>query len=230
MKKLFSSLTLFERILLLFSLIVITAAFIIFDGKDYISFIASLIGAVSLIFCAKGHPIGQILIIIFSILYGLVALRVKYYGELATYVLMTLPMAVYALIEWIRHPYDEETREVEVKKIDRRDVLTLLISAAFVSVAFYFILGFFATPHLPLATVSVLTSFSAVFLSAKRSPLYAVAYAMNDIVLIALWSLSLKESMGNVSVLVCFSIFLIHDIYGFISWRKRGEEQQNLTA
>ena len=42
MKKLFSSLTKFERILLLFSLIVITAAFIIFDGKDYISFIASI--------------------------------------------------------------------------------------------------------------------------------------------------------------------------------------------
>ena len=230
MKKLFSSLTAFERFLLLFSLTVITAAFIIFDGKDYISFIASLIGAVSLIFCAKGHPIGQILIIIFSILYGLVALRVKYYGELATYVLMTLPMAVYALIEWIRHPYDLQTREVEVKKIGRRDALTLLISAAFVTVAFYFILGFFKTPYLPLATVSVLTSFSAVFLSAKRSPLYAVAYAMNDIVLIALWTLSLEESMGNISVLVCFSLFLIHDIYGFISWYKRGRKQRRKTA
>ena len=230
MKKFFSSLTKFERILLLFSLIVITAAFIIFDGNDYLSFIASIIGAISLIFCAKGHPIGQILIIIFSILYGLVALRVKYYGELATYVLMTLPMAVYALIEWIRHPYNEETREVEVKKIGRRDVLSLVISATAVSVGFYFILGFFETPYLPLATLSVLTSFSAVFLSAKRSPLYAIAYGLNDLVLIALWALSLGESMGNVSVLVCFSIFLIHDIYGFISWYKRGVKQQKEAA
>lgn len=230
MKKLFSSLTAFERFLLLFSLIVITAAFIIFDGNDYISFIASIIGAISLIFCAKGHPIGQVLIIIFSILYGIVALRVKYYGELATYVLMTLPMAVYALIEWIRHPYDPQTREVEVKKIGRRDVLSLVISAAAVSVGFYFILGFFETPYLPLATLSVLTSFSAVFLSAKRSPLYAIAYGLNDLVLIALWALSLGESMGNVSVLVCFSIFLIHDIYGFISWYKRGVKQQKEAA
>ena len=230
MKKLFSSLTAFERFLLLFSLIVITAAFIIFDGNDYISFIASIIGAISLIFCAKGHPIGQVLIIIFSILYGLVALRVKYYGELATYVLMTLPMAVYALIEWIRHPYNEETREVEVKKISRRDVLSLVISSVAVSVGFYFILGFFETPYLPLATLSVLTSFSAVFLSAKRSPLYAIAYGLNDLVLIALWALSLGESMGNVSVLVCFSIFLIHDIYGFISWYKRGVKQQKEAA
>ena len=216
--------------MLLFSLTVITAAFIIFDGNDYLSFIASIIGAISLIFCAKGHPIGQILIIIFSILYGLVALRVKYYGELATYVLMTLPMAVYALIEWIRHPYNEETREVEVKKIGRRDVLSLVISAAAVSVGFYFILGFFETPYLPLATLSVLTSFSAVFLSAKRSPLYAIAYGLNDLVLIALWALSLEESMGNISVLVCFSLFLIHDIYGFISWYKRGRNQRKKTA
>ena len=230
MKKLISSLTAFERILLIFSMIVITAAFIIFDGNDYLSFIASLVGAVSLIFCAKGHPIGQALIIIFSILYGIVAIRVKYYGELATYVLMTLPMAVYALIEWLRHPYDEETREVEVKKIDKKDVFALVISAALVSVAFYFILGFFKTPHLPLATLSVLTSFSAVFLSAKRSPLYAVAYALNDLVLIALWALSLKENMGNISVLVCFSIFLVHDIYGFISWSQRGVKQQSKTA
>ena len=230
MKKLFSSLTAFERFLLLFSLTVITAAFIIFDGKDYISFIASIIGAISLIFCAKGHPIGQVLIIIFSILYGIVALRVKYYGELATYVLMTLPMAVYALIEWILHPYDLQTREVEVKKISRRDVLALVISSAAVSVGFYFSLGFFKTPYLPLATVSVLTSFSAVFLSAKRSPLYAIAYGLNDLVLIALWALSLEESMGNISVLVCFSLFLIHDIYGFISWYKRGKNQRKETA
>ena len=211
-------------------MIVISAAFIIFDGNDYLSFIASLIGAISLIFCAKGHPIGQVLIIIFSILYGIVSLRVKYYGELATYVLMTLPMAVYALIEWIRHPYDEETREVEVKKIGGRDVLALVISAVAVSVGFYFILGFFKTPYLPLATVSVLTSFSAVFLSAKRSPLYAIAYGLNDLVLIALWALSLEESMGNISVLVCFSLFLIHDIYGFISWYKRGRNQRKETA
>lgn len=226
MKKLYRSLSLFEKLLLLFSLVFITAAFYIFDGKDYISFIASLIGSVSLIFCAKGHPIGQVLIIIFSLMYGYVSIKVGYYGEMLTYVFMTTPMAVYALVEWIRHPFDKESREVEVKRIGRKDIIAMAFTTAAITAAFYFILGYFNTAFLPVATLSVTTSFAAVFLSAKRSPYYAIAYGLNDVVLIILWSLSLAQNPGNISVFACFCVFLVHDIYGFLSWKKREEKQR----
>ena len=46
------------------------------------------------------------------------------------------------------------------------------------------------TANLIPSTFSVATSFVAVFLTYKRSPYYAAAYAVNDIVLIVLWSLA----------------------------------------
>ena len=46
---------------------------------------ASLIGVTSLIFCAKGNPFGQFLMILFSLLYGLISFSFAYYGEMLTY-------------------------------------------------------------------------------------------------------------------------------------------------
>lgn len=57
----------FEKTLLTSSLLILTMSYIIFPGSGTLSFIASLIGAFSLIFCAKGNPVGQLLII-FSVL------------------------------------------------------------------------------------------------------------------------------------------------------------------
>lgn len=70
--------------------------------------IASLIGVPSLIFCAKGNPVGQILMIVFSILYGIISYGFAYYGEMITYLGMTLPMAVFSLVSWLRNPYEDK--------------------------------------------------------------------------------------------------------------------------
>ena len=42
---------------------------------------------------AKGNPVGQGLMILFSVLYGIISWRVAYYGEMITYLGMTAPMA-----------------------------------------------------------------------------------------------------------------------------------------
>ena len=39
---------------------------------------ASFVGVTSLIFCAKGNPFGQLLMIVFSVIYGIISLRVGY--------------------------------------------------------------------------------------------------------------------------------------------------------
>ena len=51
-----------------------------------------------LIFNAKGNPFGQFLMVIFSMLYGIISFNFKYYGEMITYLGMTMPMALFALI------------------------------------------------------------------------------------------------------------------------------------
>ena len=52
-----------ERILWLASVLLIVVSFCIFDRANVLTLIASLTGATSLIFNAKGNPLGQLLMI-----------------------------------------------------------------------------------------------------------------------------------------------------------------------
>ena len=198
----------------------ILVAFLVFDRANYMTLAASLIGVTSLIFNAKGNPIGQAMMIVFSLLYGMISYRFAYYGEMATYLGMTGPMALLALISWLRNPYKGNKAEVAVNRIGAVEWILMLILSVFVTVAFYFILDYFGTANMLPSTLSVTTSFIAVYLTFRRSPYFALAYAANDIVLIVLWILAAMDDISYLSVVICFVLFLVNDIYGFISWKK----------
>ena len=228
MNKLIKYFTKTEWAIWLSSIGLIIVSFIFSPTKDYLSFVSSLVGVTALIYSAKGNPFGQVLMILFCIMYGIISYSFAYYGEVITYVLMTGPMAVYALISWLRNPYEGNKAEVKVNRISKKEVLTMIGLSIVVTIVFFFVLKRFGTANLIVSTLSVTTSFIAVYLTARRSPFYALAYAANDIVLIILWLLA---SIGNpeyITTVACFIVFLINDIYGFISWR-RMEKRQIIT-
>jgi len=197
----------------------ILLSFIIFDREKYLTLLASLIGVTSLIFNAKGNPFGQILMVIFSLMYGIISHTFAYYGEMITYLGMTMPMSVFALVSWLRNPYNGSRTEVKVNSIGRTETIIMCALAAAVTVLFYFILMYFDTANIVPSTISVTTSFLAVYLTFRRSPYFALAYAANDIVLIVLWTMASVYDTGYISVVVCFAAFLANDVYGYISWR-----------
>lgn len=211
--------TRFEKILWFFSCLVIFLTYLFFDD-NFLSLIASLIGVTSLIFCAKGNPIGQFLMILFSLIYGYISYTFSYYGEMFTYLGMTMPMATFSLISWLKNPYKGNKNEVTVSLLKTKDYIVLLFLTMIVTCIFYFILNYFNTSYLALSTVSIATSFFAVYLTLKRSHFYAMAYACNDIVLIFLWTLASLENPSYTPVIICFIIFLINDLYGFINWKR----------
>lgn len=219
-----------ELALWICSVALIVIAFCIWDRVNFLTLAASLIGVTSLIFCAKGNPVGQVLIIIFAVLYGIISWMVAYYGEMITYVGMTAPMAVYALIVWLKHPFAGKRSEVKVNRLRAREYLFMFLLAAAVTVAFYFILEAFHTANLIPSTISVTTSFVAVYLTARRSPFYALAYAANDVVLIVLWSMAAAADPSCLSVVICFCVFLVNDLYGFINWMRMQRRQARADA
>lgn len=198
----------------------IVIAFCVFDRENYLTLLASLIGVTSLIFNAKGNPFGQVLMVVFSLLYGIISFTFSYYGEMITYLGMTMPMAVFALISWLRNPYNGNKAEVKVNTISTRETMFMWALTAVITVLFYFILAYFETANIIPSTISVTTSFLAVYLTFRRSPYFALAYAANDIVLIVLWVLASMCDARYISVVVCFAAFLVNDIYGFISWQE----------
>ena len=62
------------------SVMVIIISFCVFDRINYMTLCASLIGVTSLIFNAKGNPFGQLLMVVFSLLYGIISYTFSYYG------------------------------------------------------------------------------------------------------------------------------------------------------
>ena len=225
MKKLFAYFSTMELILWSVSIFFIVLSFCIFDRESYLTLVASLIGVTSLIFNAKGNPIGQALMIAFSLLYGIISYTFSYYGEMITYLGMTMPMAVFALIAWLKNPYKGNKAEVKVNSIGKTEQLLMWLLSLIVTVAFYFILKHFNTANIIPSTVSVTTSFLAVYLTFRRCPTFALAYAANDIVLILLWLLASISDIRYISVVVCFVAFLFNDIYGFVSWQRMRKRQ-----
>lgn len=221
-----SSLTKFEKALWLISSLIITVSFLFGTDKNPLTLIVSLIGVTSLIFIAKGNVWGQILMIIFSIIYGYISYKTRYYGEMITYVGMTGPMAVMALVAWLKNPFEGEENQVAVAEITPLKLTIVSALTVIVTVIFYFILKYFNTANLVLSTFSVLTSFFAASLTFLRSPYYALGYAANDVVLIILWVLASVENPGYIPMVMCFVVFFVNDVYGYISWKRMAEMQK----
>ena len=219
------SLTRFEWALWLTSLAVVAGTALIFRSVDALSLIASLIGVTALIFVAKGHVLGQVLTIVFAVFYGVISWGFRYYGEAFTYLGMTAPMALLALITWLRNPY-KDSAEVTVRRLTGKNWLVLILLTVVVTAAFYFILRAMGNAALAISTLSITTSFLASYLTAMRSPYYALAYAANDVVLIALWVIAAIADPSSIPMVACFLMFFLNDMYGFINWRRMERKQQ----
>lgn len=227
MKKLLQYFSPFEWTLWLISVAIITASYLFGESFYPLSLIASVLGVTALLFIAKGNVVGQFLVIIFSFLYAIVSYNFRYYGELITYVFMSTPSAVFACVTWIKNPSKSSKSEVKVATMSKMKwFLTCLISVT-VTVALYFILRYFNTKNLALSTLSVTTSILASTLLIFRCRYYALAYALNDVVLIGLWVLASIEDTSNLPMVFCFVTFFFNDVYSFINWKRIEKRQAN---
>ena len=98
----FSQLTKSEWILWGISAAVVTVSFFFGENNSILNLVASPTGVTSLIFVAKGDVFGQMLTVLFSIMYSIISYRFRYYGEMITYLGMTAPVALMSVISWLR--------------------------------------------------------------------------------------------------------------------------------
>lgn len=223
--RLFLYFTKFEIGLWLSSVVVIATSFVLFQSKNYLTLTASLIGATFLILNAKGNVWGQVLTVMFSVLYGVISYASAYYGEMITYLGMTAPIAGAAIVSWVKNPAKNGKNQVKVNQLAQKEYAFLLGLSIAVTVIFYFILAAFDTAVLWLSTVSVFTSFVGAYLTMRRSEYFAIGYAANDVVLIVLWLIAASKDSSYFSMVICFLVFLINDIYGFFSWLEMKKSQ-----
>lgn len=229
LKNPFRDLTKFELALWLCSVVVVFLSFCLSPDGSVVSLLASLVGVTALIFVAKGYVFGQVLCIFFAILYGIVSFWQQYYGEMITYLGMSAPAALAAVIAWIRNPSGNGSTVKVRKAMGGKEWLLTCALTVGVTVGFYFLLEALHTANLGFSTLSVATSFLASALTFLRSPYYALAYAANDLVLIVLWVLATMRDISYLPMIFCFVMFLANDLYGFYNWQKMKRLQESMA-
>lgn len=221
----FSGLSKFELILWAVSSAVVVISFFTGDKSNPLTLFATLTGVTALIFLAKGDVTGQILSVVFAVLYGIISYEYHYYGEMITYLGMSGPIAAMSVVSWLRHPYKEDCSEVKINSLSKINAVIMIALTTLVTFIFYFILKAFNTENLIFSTISIATSFLASYLMFFRCSLYALAYCANDIVLIVLWVLATLENPGYLPMIFCFVMFFCNDLYGFYNWEKMKKNQ-----
>lgn len=214
-----------EWALWIISLTVVAVTSLMAPDVHPVTFAGTLVGVTALIFMARGDVWGQILSAAFGVLYAIASWELRYWSEVITYLGMSLPMSLMAIVSWLRHPF-ADTQEVTVARLKPWQRLLGAAATAVATTVFFFVLRAFATPHLPVATLSIATSFLAAYLTFMRSAWYAMAYAANDVVLMALWTLTTLADPAYAPMIACFGMFLINDLYAWISWRTRERRQR----
>lgn len=209
-----------EWILWLGSLFLVIVSNVLSMNIDILTLVAACVGITSLVFAAKGNVWAQILMIIFSILYGIISWRFHYWGEMITYLGMTMPMAIWSTITWLKNPA-KNGKEVAIQKLRLKHIVWLVLFGTITTIVFYYILAVLNTPNIVFSTISITTSFLAASLTMLRSSYYALGYALNDIVLIILWMFASLKNPAYIPVTINFAIFFFNDMYGFICWKKR---------
>lgn len=226
-KKALKYFTPLEWIIYFGSLILILILFIVFKNRGWLYFAGAAIGVSSLMFDAKGNVLGQFIGIIFDILYAIISYRFGYYGEMFTYLFLSLPEAVIAIISWLRHPFKGNTAEVQINEIKLKEYILVFAGSVLFTFGIYFVLKYLNTANLILSTMSVFTCTIATYLLIRRSRFYPIFFFINDIMLIVLWIFASAESTVNVPMVGCFVSYLFIDVYTFLSWSKILKRQKN---
>lgn len=226
MKKFFKNWNLFEIIFLFCSLLVVSLCFAFGSDKNVFSFIVSLVGVVSVLTVAKGLVVAPFINIVYNILYAIISITQKYYGEAIIYIGLMIPICVLSIVLWLKNKNKDNSDVVDINKIKGKEYLYLAVATVVVTIGFYFLLKVLNTNELIISTISLVTSLVASYLMLRRCSYYALGYILNDIILIVLWSIVVKNSgIGYLPTVISFCVFLINDIYGFVHWKLEEKKQ-----
>ncbi|MDE7337385.1 MAG: nicotinamide riboside transporter PnuC, partial [Clostridia bacterium] len=206
-------------------IIIMSACF----GASWMSAITGLFGLSCVLFAAKGKVIGILFTWVMIVFYSILSYKNKYYGEVFINVCMMFPMTIISLVAWIKNLGKDYV--VKVNSIKKTEIIIVFAVACAAFVAFYFILRALGTSQLIFSTISIVTSVLATYFQSRRSKYGFLAFLVNDAVLCVLWLFATLEDVKNVAMLTAVSLYVVSDIYGFISWGalQRRQQRESLT-
>ncbi len=228
-KEFINKLNWFERIFPIVALLIVTVSFIISPEKNWLSFVSAFIGVFAFFCVAKGLVIAPFLSIIQSIFYVIISYYQSYYGELilgALYILLSFV----TIFTWLKNRNKKDKDFVQVNKIKPLEFVVIIVVGAGVGVGCYFMLRALNTNELLTSTFSMVASLISSYLVLRRSSYYSVGYIINDVIVVILWSFTIKSvGLAFLPTILGYAIYFVNDIYGLVNW-KIMEKRQDMES
>ena len=222
-KKVFGHWHIAELILYIAGLVLISVMSICFKAS-WISAVTGIFGLSCVMFTAKGKVIGIFLTWGMIVFYSILSFQNKYYGEVFINICMMFPMTIISLVAWLKHLGKDYV--VKVNSITKKEIIIVSAVAVIAFVVFYFVLRALGTSQLIFSTISIVTSVLATYFQSRRSKYGFLSFLFNDAVLCVLWLMATLEDIKNISMLVAVALYVVCDIYGFVSWSVMQKRQQ----
>lgn len=217
-RKFFEDWTIFEKIWLCLSIVLMITLSIIW-GEKPLALISGLAGVISVVLCAKGKLINYGFGMVQAVTYIFLCYESKIYGEVMYNVAM-IPMIIIGFLSWRKH-MKEEQEEVQTRNLSLKGWLVLIVTMILSVWGYCAILmhigGNFAFLD---ATSTVLSAIASILMIARYSEQWLVWIFVN-ITSIVLWVYAFSNGdTSAITMIVMWSAYLLNSIYGYINWRK----------
>ena len=181
--------------------------------------ICALSGAALVVFTGKGKPSAYIFGFVNSLLYGLIAIRARYFGEAIINLVYYLPMQVYGFWVWSHH-MNQENNEVQKKVMSRRAhfLLVLIISSG--TLLYGTVLWKVLKGSLPyMDAFGTVTAVIVIFVSVRMYIEQWVIWFAENVVTSVMWIIAYRKGNASFATILMWLVFLANSIIMFFRWK-----------
>ncbi len=217
----FKNWTLFEKLwIAVFTVMLLVTSYLWQD--NLFGVVTTLTGMLCVVLVAKGNIWNYFWGFINVLGYSYIAYNANYAGDFVLNLFYYLPMQFIGYFMWRNNVSDEI---VEVKSFTIKNwvisIIQLVIGTYIISLLMPQINALFGMDANPLPLVDSFTSFGSIFamyLMARRFTEQWIIWIVVNIMAIVMW-----VRLGDSSMVIMWSAYLLNSIYGYYNWRKLGE-------
>lgn len=195
-------------------------------GDDLTGICAALTGILCVICTGKGKLSAYIFGTVNVVLYAIIALNAKYYGEVMLNLLYFLPLQFYGFYVWYKN-INPETNEVYKFRLSNKNRILLLAIVALMTIIYGYILSILNGSLPYVDALSTVISVVAMIISIKMYMEQWILWIIIDVVTVLMWIFALLNGTGSIAVLIMWSVYLINAFIMYFKWKNESERRYN---
>ncbi|KMZ52511.1 nicotinamide riboside transporter PnuC [Dorea sp. D27] len=217
-KRFFTDWSRFEISWLILSTVIMIVLSVIW-GDNLLALISGITGILGVVLAAKGKVSTYIFATVNVAIYALLTFQNHLYGEFMLNAFYYIPMNFIGFYLWSKHK-DNESGEVEGKKLTGRQTVILFAVVAVVVLGYWQILSRIGGQLALIDALSTVFSVVALIMQVARYAEQWLLWIIVNVVSVVMWLLLIGKDSSAVTMVVMWVAYLFNSVYGYYNWRK----------